>query len=314
MTNEFNIKKKLQLEETLYLCCPLKKILPYCYYAGYVFNTKKLIFYKNLRNLDLENITIILHQNKIDEFLNFQFKKKGKKIYIILSDGYLDYLQYKKKINNLSKKGFEVSIISYEEDECFDYDGLSHYSFNKSIINQKNTLKKIYGIGFKTKLKYYFPLIQSVYNALLNIRYSLPFLIKPKVVFVGRASKSETLQTLNFFFSTGIITNNLHNKILEDLNQKNQKNLFQLIDNTEFQNLNFIYQYFIYNLIIRFLIISHLKQFKNFYHKSNKLFNFELLRTNIFKKIFHIDLGVKPETALYVIELFILRDFLEKIT
>jgi hypothetical protein len=42
------------------------------------------------------------------------------------------------------------------------------------------------------------------------------------------------------------------------------------------------------------LLISHLNKFKNFYHKTNKLFHLELLKTNIYKKIFHIDLGVQP--------------------
>ena len=37
-----------------------------------------------------------------------------------------------------------------------------------------------------------------------------------------------------------------------------------------------------------------MNKFKNFYHKTNKLFDFELLKTNIYKNIFHIDLGVKP--------------------
>ncbi|MDA9678455.1 hypothetical protein N9T44_02230, partial [Candidatus Pelagibacter sp.] len=294
MTNKVVSKKKFQIEETVYLCCSIKKILPYCYYAGYVFNIKELIFCEDFKNLDQENITIILHQNKINEFLNFKFKTKSKKIYIILADGYIDYLQHKEKITVLNKIGYEVTIISYEEEDWFDYDGLNHYSCNRSIISQKNTLKKIYGANFRTKLKYYFPLIQSTYNALVNIKFSLPFLIKPKVVYVGRATQSESLQTLDFFLNTGVITKYLYNKILKDLNQKNQKNLFELIDDYEFKNLNFAFQYFIYNIIIRLLIISHLNQFKNFYHKSNKLFNFELLRTNIFKKIFHIDLGVKP--------------------
>jgi len=292
--NKIDLKKKLQLGETVYLVCPPKKILPYCYYAGYVFNIKKLIYCKNIINLDKENITIILHQNKIKEFLNFKFRENNKKIYIILSDGYLDYLSFKKEINDLKEKGFQVSVISYEEENTFNYDSIINYSLNGSVINQKNTLKKICGIDFRTKIKYYFPLIQSVYNALVNLRISLQFFIKPKIIFVGRASKFETFQTLGVFLNTGVITQNLHNKIIADLNKNNQKNLFKLINDREFQNLNFFYQYFIYNLIIRFLIVSHLNNFTNFFHKTNKLFNLELLRTNIYKKIFHIDLGVKP--------------------
>lgn len=308
--NKIISKKKIQIEETVYLCCPQKHILFYCYYAGYVFNIKKLIFYKNFNNLDHENISIILQQNKIDEFINFKFKNKNKKIYIMLSDGYFGYLECKDKLKELKKIGYEVSIITLEE--WFKYDDLNHYSFNRLIINKKNTLKKIYGVSFRTKLKYYFPLIQSIYNAIVNIKISLPFLIKPKVVYVGRASPYETYETFDVLLKMKVISKHMHKKILDDLNQNNKKGLFQLSNDNEFQNLNFIFQYFIFNVIIRFFIISHLNQFKNFYHKSNKLFNFELLKTNIYKRIFHIDLGAKPGNSFISDRTIFLERFFRK--
>ena len=61
---------------------------------------------------------------------------------------------------------------------------------------------------------------------------------------------------LYIFLKNKIITDDLYKKILNDLSENNQKELFELINNNEFQNLNFIYQYTIYNKIIRFLLIS----------------------------------------------------------
>ena len=283
---------KFQIQETVYLCCTDKKILFYCYYAGYALNIKKLIFFKDFKYIDYDNISIILQQDLISEFINYKFKKKNKKIYIIPSNGHSDYLKYKEKITKLKQLGYEVSIFTYEE--WFQYKDINHYSFNSLTISKKNTLKQIHGVSLKKKLKYYLPIFSSIYNAFVNIRFSLPLLVSSKVVYVGRASLKETIESFDNLLNKKIITINLHEKTLKNLDQNKQKELFELIDDNEFQNLNFIYQYHIYNIIIRFLIISHLNKFKNFYHKTNKLFDLQLLKTNIYRKIFHIDLGVKP--------------------
>ena len=283
---------KFQIQKTVYLCCTDKKILFYCYYAGYTFNINKLIFFRDFKYIDYDNISIILQQDLISEFINYKFKKKNKKIYIIPSNGYSDYLKYKEEITKLKQLGYEVSIITYEE--WFKYDDVNHYSFNRLTISKKNTLKQIHGVSLKQKLKYYLPLASSIYNALVHLRFSLPLLVSSKIVYVGRASLKETIEAFDNLLKGNIITKYLHENILKNLNQNKQKELFELNDDREFQSLNFIHQYYVYNVIIRFLIISHLNRFENFYHKSNKLFDLQLLRTNIYKKIFHIDLGVKP--------------------
>lgn len=301
-----NLKNK----ENVYLCCKDKKILFYCYYAGYVLNIKKIIFFKKFKYIDYGNISIILHQNLIDEFLNYKFKKKNKKIFIFLSNGYLDYLEYKEKIIKLKEIGYEVSIITQEN--WFQYDYINHYSLNSLTISKKNSLKKIDGISFKTKLKYYFPLLTSINNALVNIRFSWPLLVHSKIVYVGRASLKETIESFNNLLDKKIISEQLYNKILNNINQNNRKKLFEMIHDSEFQSLNFIFQYSIYNIIIRFLIIFHLNKFENFYHKTNKLFNLELLKTNIYKKIFHIDLGVKPGNSFVGDRTIYLERFFKK--
>ena len=281
---------KLQIQETVYLRCRDKKILYYCHYAGYAFNIKNLIVFKDFKFIDQDDISIIIQQEYLDEFINYKFKTKNKKIYIIPNNGYYSYLTIKEKITKLKKMGYEVSVITYEE--WFKYD-VNHYSFNRLTISKKNTLKKIYGVNFKLKLRYYFPLIQSIYNTLVNIRFSLPLLLRSKIVYVGRASVKETIEAFDNLLKKKVITKHLKEKILKNLDQSKKKELFELIDDNEFKNLNFIWQYFIYNIIIRFLIISHLNKFKNFYHKTDKLFDLQLLNTNVYKKIFHIDFGIK---------------------
>ena len=280
---------KLSIDENVYLCCKDKKILFYCYYAGYVLNIKQLTYYENFKYIDYNNISIILHQDLIEEFINYKFKEKNKKIFILLSNGYADYLVNKNKISELKNLGYKVTIITFEN--WYEYKDIHHYSLNNFSINKKNTLKKIYGINFKTKLKFYIPFFASIYNAILRIKFAIPFLIFSKIVFVGRASWYEINETFDVYLKKKIINDDLHKKILNDLSQNNQKELFKLVNNNDFQNLDFIYQYTIYNQIIRFLLISHLNKFKNFYHKTNKLFHLELLKTNFYKKIFHIDLG-----------------------
>ena len=47
------------------------------------------------------------------------------------------------------------------------------------------------------------------------------------------------------------------------------------------------------NILIRFLLIKHLKRFKNFYHKNNSKFPFDLINSNIYNNIIQIDLGSK---------------------
>ena len=229
---------KLQIQDTVYLRCRDKKILYYCYYAGYVFDIKKLIIIKDFKSVDQDDISIIIQQEYIDEFINYKFKKKNnKKIYIMPSNGYYEYLTIKEKITKLKQMGFDVSVITYEE--WFEYN-VNHYSLNRLTISKKNTLKKIYGVSFKLKLRYYFPIIQSIYNALVNIRFSLPFLFKSKIVYVGRASLKETTEAIDNLLSRKVITKHIHEKILNNLNQNKQKELFELIDDKEFKNLNLI--------------------------------------------------------------------------
>jgi len=301
---------KPSIDANVYLCCKDKKILFYCYYAGHVLNIKELTYFESFKNIDYNNISIILQQDLIEEFINYKFKEKNKKIFIFLSNGHADYLIYKDKIRELKNLGYNVTIITFEN--WFEYKDIHHYSLNSFSINKKNTLKKIYGVKFKTKLKFYTPFFTSIYNAVLKIKFALPLLIFSKIVYVGRASWYEINETFDLYLEKKIINKDFHKKILNDLSQNNQKELFELINNNDFQNINFVYQYAIYNQIIRFLLISHLNKFKNFYHKTNKLFHLELLKTNIYKRIFHIDLGSQVGNSFVTDRTIYLERFFNK--
>ena len=282
----------IDIQNKVYLCCPEKKILFYLNFAGYVFKIKELTFSKDLKNLSCNNISIILDQSLIYQFLKREFKNNNQKIYIFFSDGYIDYLKYQEQILELQKKGFQISIVTQENWHYFK--NFEHYSLTDLKISKKNSLKKIRDIGIFNKIKFYYPIFTSISNAIKNFNLSIQFLIKPRVVYVGRASYKETIDSLKNLLETKIISEHLQTKIISNLNQVKIKELFKIIDDQEFKKLEFVYQYRIYNIIIRFLIISHFVNFKIFYHKTNKKFNFELLNTNIYKKIFHIDLGVTP--------------------
>jgi len=79
-------------------------------------------------------------------------------------------------------------------------------------------------------------------------------------------------------------------KIIE---QKTKKYLFDLNSLIQVSKLEIQIdeKYYISNLIIRSLIINHLNNFRVFYHKNNSNDTLELLKTNFYKKIYHLDLG-----------------------
>ena len=78
---EIVVFMKLKIQDTLYLRCRDKKILYYCYYAGYAFDIKKLIIFNDFKSVDQDDISILIQQEYIDEFINYKFKTKNKNLY-----------------------------------------------------------------------------------------------------------------------------------------------------------------------------------------------------------------------------------------
>ena len=55
---------------------------------------------------------------------------------------------------------YKVSIITQEN--WLEYENVNHYSLNRLTISKKNTLKKIYGVNFKKKIKFYINYFTSI--------------------------------------------------------------------------------------------------------------------------------------------------------
>ena len=55
--------------------------------------------------------------------------------------------------------------------------------------------------------------------------------------------------------------------------------------------------------------MSHLINFKNFYHKSNSSYPLDLLRTTIYNKIYHLDLGSQSGNAAVHMRKIYLKKF-----
>ena len=87
----------------------------------------------------------------------------------------------------------------------------------------------------------------------------------------------------------------IFNSILKEINKIDIdiKKIMSFVDDKFIGHLHFIDKYYFANIIIRFLIVNHLKKYECFYHKTNKKYNFELLNSCIYKKLFHLDFGSK---------------------
>ena len=59
------------------------------------------------------------------------------------------------------------------------------------------------------------------------------------------------------------------------------------------------------------MILSHLLRFNKFYQKNNSSYPLDLLRTNIYKNIYHLDLGSQSGNAKAHTRNIYLRKFFE---
>lgn len=248
---------------------------------------------KKPNELDKPSIQIILDQSLIDEFLSYNFKSIKREIFIIMSNGHLDYLKYEKSLDKLNLAGNIVSIIT--QSNFFDYKKFNHYALNNFKINKNNSLRCIKGVGFLKKIKFYYPLVFSIINFLKNFKISINFLLKKKIVYVGRASKKETDEAIKILLNNQNIDKKIIKNILNEVyvDNPNIKFIFNEIKKISIKKDEFIYLYFFCNVILRYLLIKHLKNFDCFFHKTNKKYNLELLYSNLYKKITQLDFGVK---------------------
>ena len=70
-------------------------------------------------------------------------------------------------------------------------------------------------------------------------------------------------------------------------------------------------KYFGINLVIRNSFINYLKNFSVFVHKTNSRDALELLKTNFYKKITHLDLGSQSGNGIFNVRNILINRFYE---
>ena len=140
-------------------------------------------------------------------------------------------------------------------------------------------------------------MLYSLYNFLRYFRKARKLFISKKIVFVGRADFKDTIESIKILTrSDNIFTKKFCDKIIDDLNSKQFAKSFSFEDilkNKDFKNLYFYEKYYISNAIIRHILIKHLNKFNVFYHKNNSKYPLDLLNSNVYKNLIHIELGSK---------------------
>jgi len=87
---------------------------------------------------------------------------------------------------------------------------------------------------------------------------------------------------------------------------------YKIFNSKKFQKLPISLKYFFTQISFRYLILSHLVKFKNFYLKNNSSYPLDLLRTNIYNNIYHLDLGTQSgNTGVHTRNIY-LRKFFKK--
>ena len=295
-----------KFSKTNYLFSPEHRFFHYFFYTDYVFGVAELKIIKNLNLISDKSCEIILDQNYLNDFLSFNFKNYDKEINIILFNDGIDFDIHKVNLNKLKLKFKKTNIFSLSN---FYSNEDNIISLNNFKITEKGSLKRIDGINFIKKIKYFYPIFYSIYNFIRYFYYSNHLINKKKIIFVGKADEGSVIKILEKHFS--------HNKKLlnyfsENFNKiyhiNNLDLFFDLFNQPDFKILKFHKKYHLVNLVVRCILITHLKKFKHFYHKKNTRLPLDLLHSNIYKKTLMLDLGIKVGNSdIYSRSLFINR-------
>lgn len=291
----FLIKK---FKNIVYLYGPQHRFYNYFLLADYVFGIEELIVIENLDKIKDSNCEIFIDQNYLNEFLLFKFSNFEKEINILLWNDEMDYELHKNSIEEVKLKFKRVNVFFHSNFYLFRENTIALNNFK---INQKNSLKKITGIGFTKKIKYFYPFFYSIYNLLINYNYSFRFIFKNKLIFVGRSSKEDLFNAFKKCFpSKKDLINCIHKDINNYSGEKKIKILFDVFETQDFKSLKFYKKYYLANVVIRFILIDYLKRFINFYHKKDKRFNLDFLHSHLYKKSIMLDTGSKVgNTKIY---------------
>ena len=281
------------LDKSVYIFCPEHRIIHYCYHFDYVFKVEKIIFLKNLEEIKNDNVILFIDQNLLKDFLNLNVSENIN-LFTILWNGDFDYKNYSKDLLNIKLKYKKFKIITQNN---FNIHDKEHLSLNTFELKEKKYLKKVYGVSLFKKIKYFHPLIYSLYNFLRYFRVAKNLIFQKKIVFVGKADYLDTVNCIKMISrSNNDFTKKFCSKIQSDLTRKEFLKNFtfkELINDINFKNMYFHEKYYISNVIIRYLLISHLNKFKFFFHKNNTQYPLDLLNSNIYKNLTQLELGSK---------------------
>ena len=274
------------------IICPENRIANYLAYCDHVFEIKKVKFFGKIKLLeDHTDILFIDQKNLVNDNLNLLFTKKINIIVILLWNSDRDYYTYKSKIILLKKK-FKVQLLSLS-----NFSKNIYFPLNDFKIKRKPSLISISGISLLKRIKYNFPAIYGLYNFTKYFNEAKIFFQNEKLVYVGIGNKNDVINQLIWLRKQNyskpinkicrIIINDINKLSYIDFNKKFYKNFNSKL----YQDLPIPLKFFFTQVAIKYLVLSHLFNFKNFYHKNNSSYPLDLLKTRIYKKIYHLNLG-----------------------
>ena len=274
------------------IICPQNRVESYLAYCAHVFNIKKVNFINETKYLKKNTDILFLDQrNLVSDKIDILFKKKIKLLIILLWNSDRDFFTYKKKIISLKKK-FKVQLLSVS-----NFSKKIYYPLNNFKIKRKSSLKSITGITLLKRIKYNFPFIYGLYNFIKYFNTAKVFVQKEKLVYVGIGNKNDVINQLIWLKKQNyskqinqicqITVNDVKKLSYREFNYKFYKNFNSKL----YQNLPIPIKFFFTQVAIKYLVLSHLYNFNNFYHKNNSSYPLDLLKTGIYKKIYHLNFG-----------------------
>ena len=296
------------------IICPSNRIDNYLAFSGHVFDIEKVKFLQKCELLGTYTEVLFIDQKNLDnDNLNNLVNKSIKIIIILLWNSDRDFFIYQKKINFL-KKYFRIKIISFSS-----FSRKIYFPLNNFSIKKNSSLKEISGIGILKKIKFNFPIVYGAYNFIRYFKHAKKFLFSKKLVFVGIGDKRDAIGQLQWVQNKNYSTyiSNLCKLLIKDLKsssyeQYNEK-FYKIFNSKKFQSIPISFKYYLTQIIFRYLILSHLLKFKNFYHKNNSSYPLDLLRTNIYNNVYHLDLGSQSgNTKVHTRNIYLKKFFKNK--